>query len=111
LRLLLDAHYSPKVASALRERCHDVAAASERADLREASDSELLAVAASERRALVTEDVRSFMPLVREIEFSRLVLTCRRVTIGRFVEALAAFAARRPAEHALRGQVHWLSVC
>jgi hypothetical protein len=111
LRLLLDAHYSPKVAKALRERCHDVAAASERADLRGATDEELLGVAASERRALVTENVRSFMLLAREVEFSGIVFARRRVTIGRFIDAVAALLAKRPAELALRGRVHWLSDC
>jgi predicted nuclease of predicted toxin-antitoxin system len=109
LRLLLDAHYSPKVAKALRERCHDVAAVSERRDLRAARADELLSVATSERRALVTENARSYTPLVRDADFSGLLLARRRVPIGRVVDALAAFVSRRPAEHALRGQVHWLS--
>jgi hypothetical protein len=108
LRLLLDAHYSRKVAKALRERCHDVAAVSERRDLRGARADELLSIAASERRALVTEDLGSFAPLVREADFSGLVLA-RPAPIGRFVDALSAFLAERPAELALRGRVDWLS--
>jgi hypothetical protein len=106
LRLLLDAHYSPKVAKALRERCHDVAAVSERSDLRGARVDELLT---SERRALVTENARTFTSLVRDIDFSGLVLARRRAPIGRFIDALSAFLAGRPAELALRGRVHWLS--
>jgi hypothetical protein len=109
LRLLLDAHYSPKVAKALRERCHDVAAVSERSDLRGARVDELLSIATSERRALVTENARTFTPLVRGIEFSGLVLARRRAPIGRFIDALSAFLAGRPAELALHGRVHWLS--
>jgi hypothetical protein len=108
LRLLLDEHYSPKVARALRERCHDVAAASERDDLRGASDEELLSVAASERRALVTADVRSFIPLALKVDFSGIVFARRRATVGRLVYALESLLDSRPAEHALRNRVHWL---
>ena len=103
-------HYSPKVARARRERCHDVTTVSERADLRGADNRELLEIAASERRALVTENVRSFLPLVREREFSGLVFARRRAAIGKVVEALESFLDGRPAEHALRGQIRWLPI-
>jgi hypothetical protein len=67
-----------------------------------------LSIATSERRALVTENVRSFAPLVREVDSSGVVLA-RRAPIGRLIDALSAFLSERPAELALCGRVDWLS--
>jgi hypothetical protein len=66
LRLLLDEHYSPKIAAALRERGHGVVSVRERSDLRGLNDLERWRYASAERRALVTENVAHFMPLVHE---------------------------------------------
>jgi hypothetical protein len=119
LRLLLDEHYSPRIAKALCERRYDVLSANERDDLRGLGDRDLWARASDERRALVTEDVADFMPLVREtaaagerhfgvVFTSPRSLPRGRVSIGLYVETLDRFLAERPAEAALADQVHWL---
>jgi len=62
MRLLLDAHFDPAVARALRERGYDVAAAVDLGpEVYQASDAELLGFAAGEGRALVTRNVRDFV--------------------------------------------------
>jgi len=62
MRLLLDAHFDPAVAEALRDRGHDAVSALERGpDVYQASDAELLALAAGERRAFVTRNIRDFV--------------------------------------------------
>lgn len=56
--------HAPAIALALRERGIDAAAVTELAELRGRSDEELLAWAAGEGRAIVTENVRDFAVLV-----------------------------------------------
>jgi len=59
MRLLLDAHFDPAVAVALRQRGHDAVSVLERGpDVYQASDGELLSLAAIERRAFVTRNIR-----------------------------------------------------
>jgi predicted nuclease of predicted toxin-antitoxin system len=119
VRLLLDEHYSPKIAEQLRDRGHDVESVSERDDLRGLGDLELWNRASAERRALVTENVADLVRLVREaaaagephfgVVFTSPATFARSAaTVGLFVEALAALLGARPAEDALGGQVHWL---
>jgi hypothetical protein len=119
VRLLLDEHYSPKIAKQLRRRGHDVVSVGEHDDLRGLSDVELWNRASAERRALVTDDVADFMPLVRDAaaagdSHSGVVFTSSSTfprsaaAVGLFVKALAALLRGRPAEDALAGQVHWL---
>jgi Domain of unknown function (DUF5615) len=119
VRLLLDEHYSPNIADELRNRGHDVVSAAERDDLRGLSDVELLTRATAERRALVTENVSDFMPLVRaavaagERHFG-IVFTSQRSlpralgTVGLYVERLDEVLQARPADDALADQVLWL---
>ena len=119
MRLLLDEHYSPKIAEQLRNRGHDVESVSERDDLRGLGDLELWNRASAEGRAFVTENVADFVRLVREaaaagephfgVVFTSPATFARSAaTVGLFVEALAALLGARPAEDALGGQVHWL---
>jgi len=63
MRLLLDEHHSPRVASELAKAGFDVVPASGDERFHGASDEELLAMAASEQRAVVTENVADFMVL------------------------------------------------
>jgi hypothetical protein len=64
--LFLDAHISGRsVAAALRERGHDVRAASEERQLDGMTDDDLLALAAAEGRILVTFNVADFPDIVR----------------------------------------------
>ncbi|MDP8948890.1 MAG: DUF5615 family PIN-like protein [Actinomycetota bacterium] len=67
MRLLLDAHISGRrVGRALAEFGHDVRAADEEEDLLGLEDTDLLALATSEGRILVTFDVKDFLPLLVE---------------------------------------------
>ena len=119
MKLLLDEHYSPKVAAELRKRRHDVVCAQERDDLRGLGDRELWAFASAEGRALMTENVADFMPLVREAAADGtrhfgIVFTSPRSlprgprTIGLYVKRLGSFLRDHPADDALADQVHWL---
>jgi Domain of unknown function (DUF5615) len=119
LRLLLDEHYSPRIAQQLRREGYDVVSVSERAELIGLSDSELLSVAAGERRAVVTEDVADFVELARRLaargeDHYGLVFTSparfprSRATVGLFVRELGAFLHARGEDDALLNQVHWL---
>jgi hypothetical protein len=66
VRVFLDAHVSGRrVASALRELAHDVRAASEERELDGMTDDDLLALAASEDRIMVTFNVADFPDIVR----------------------------------------------
>ncbi len=67
MRLLLDANLSPRgVATRLREADHDVLALAEDVAFEGLPDPEVLALAASEGRVLVTRNSRDFAPLARE---------------------------------------------
>lgn len=67
MRLLLDANLSGRrVARPLREDGHDVVALNERPELEGLADPEVLMLAASEERILVTSNSRDFAPLLRE---------------------------------------------
>ena len=119
MRLLLDEHYSPRIAVQLRQRGHDVVAARDRPELRGLNDAHLFTLMPAERRAIVTEDAADFLPLVRAAivrgtDHFGVVLTSPRQfprtsrAIGRLVAALDAFLRARPADDALRGQTWWL---
>lgn len=111
MRLLLDEHYSPEIARRLRERGHDVVAVGERPGLAGRADRAHFAAMAGERRAIVTEDVGDFRPLL--VDASRrgtatYGLVCvsprrfprRRSDIGRLVTALDALLRAHPDEDA-----------
>jgi hypothetical protein len=119
VRLLLDEHFSPEVARQLRKGGHDVVAARERTDLHGVADADLLALATTERRAVVTENVADFVELHRTSVITRrrhygIVFTSPRQfprtrrAIGRMVRALAALLSTRPSDHELADQTWWL---
>lgn len=67
MRLLLDAHVSGRtVGKALTEDGHDLRALDSEIELEGLSDPEVLDLAASEGRVLVTANIRDFEPLLRE---------------------------------------------
>jgi hypothetical protein len=120
VKLLLDEHYSPEIARQLRTRGHDVVAVAERADLVGLTDDELLRRMAQERRAIMTNNVKDFMPLASRAalgadDHDGLVLTSDRSmprrsdAIGRLVDALDGFLQRHEGEDSSRNQVQWLS--
>ena len=65
MRLLLNEQINPQVATELRNRGYDIVAATE-AGTRGASDSEQLAAAASDRRAIVSYNIADFQELFAE---------------------------------------------
>lgn len=60
MRLLLDEQHDPEVARQLNDRGHDVSALAARELGRNLSDPEVLDLATTEERAVVTEDARDF---------------------------------------------------
>jgi hypothetical protein len=120
VRLLLDEHYSPEIARQLRSRGHDVVAVAERADLVGLADNELLRRMAHERRAIVTNNVKDFVPLATPValeagEHYGLLLTSDRSmprrldAIGRLLDALDGCLRRHQGEDSCRNQAQWLS--
>jgi hypothetical protein len=63
LKLLLDEMFSPLVAVELRGRGHDAVAIKERDEWQSLSDPEVIALARTERRPVVTANLRDFRPL------------------------------------------------
>ena len=119
MKLLLDEHYSPKIADELRARGHDVVSVKERDELQGLGDLQLWNSAVAEGRALLTENVADFMPLVREAaaqgdrHFGVVFTSPRSMprgagTIGLYVDVLNAFLRAHPGEEALLDQVAWL---
>ena len=67
MRLLLDANLSPRgIAAKLRKNGHDVLALAEDATFEGLPDPQVLELAASEQRVLITRNSRDFAPLARE---------------------------------------------
>jgi hypothetical protein len=66
VKLLLDEQISGKVAERLRDRAHDVTAATDELSLRGLKDPDLFEVAQQQGRALVTYNRVDFEPIIRE---------------------------------------------
>ena len=67
MRLLLDANLSPRgIAAKLRKNGHDVLALAEDATFEGLPDPQVLELAASEQRVLITRNSRDFAPLARQ---------------------------------------------
>ena len=120
VRLLLDEMFSQRLAEALRQRGHDVAAVSERPDLIGKDDPEILATAVAEGRALVTNNARDFAVLCQQMvaagdEHAGLLLTSDtslgrgRPALGRTIDALDALLAAHPADDAFRNRFRWVT--
>lgn len=119
MRLLLDEHFSFRIAEQLRGRGFDVLAVAERTELRQMSDADLLRWAHAHERAVVTENVQDFLPihgefLVHGEPHSGIVLTSARkfprsnAGIGTLVVALAALLEQRAGTGSLQSDVRWL---
>ncbi len=63
MKALLDEQLSPRIAELLRDRGRDVQAVVDRRDLAGRSDRVILEVAATEERAVITNNVKDFRPL------------------------------------------------
>jgi hypothetical protein len=120
VRLCLDEHYSPRIAADLCELGHDVASVKERPELESLPDAELLAVMTTEKRALLTENVHDFAPLIRQIAadghdhygivYSASASMPRsRNTIGLFVTTLGELLQRFPGDDDFVNRTEWLN--
>ena len=119
MRLLLDEMYSVAIAVQLRARGHDVVAVTERLELRNIDDDEILRLMAAEQRVVVSENAVHFVPCFSEMIAHAeicygLVLTSnesmprRTGTIGMFVSVLERELTLRPRDNALIDQMLWL---
>lgn len=118
VRLLLDEHYASGVADQLNARGHDVISVVADPELRSRSDVELFRWAGTERRRIVTENIKDFRPLLlmaysAGTEAAQLLLVSpRRFPRGGgnrmnvIVEALADWLERPDADH--RPDEDWL---
>lgn len=120
MRLLLDEMYPARLARALRERGVDAEGVDERPPLRGLADEELLAIAAREERALLSENVADFMRLYGEWGAAGrahagvvIALSSRfsRTPAGyeALASALAELCSERPGREALASAVHFLA--
>ena len=105
--LLLDEMFAPRVAEALRERGHRVAALVESPEMRAMPDEEVFARAAAQRCWLLSENVRDFQPiklraLQANVSTAGLLFTSSRTFprsrqhIGPLVDALDAWLTKGP---------------
>lgn len=119
MRLCLDEHYSPQIAADLRSAGHDVTSVKERSELESLSDANLLSTMTDERRALLTENVGDFAPLIAQrgvdgeshygiIYTSNHAMPRSKATIGMYVEALTVTLNRFPGEDDFLNGVEWL---
>jgi hypothetical protein len=119
VRLCLDEHYSREIAAQLRQAGHDVDAVQGRPELVQLADADLLSVMTSERRALLTENVADFDPLLRQlaargeshygvIYSSPRSMPPSRNTIGMFVERLDEILRSHAGDDAFVNRVEWL---
>lgn len=119
MRLCLDEHYSPEIASQLRDAGYDVTCVKERLELERLPDAELLASMSFERRTLLTENVVDFAPLVRQlgaagdshfgvIFSANKAMPRSNATIGRFVSSLKVLLEKHPGEEDFVDRVVWL---
>ena len=119
MRLVLDELYSKQIAEQLRERGHDAVSVTERPDLHGLLDTDLFALMAAERRAILTENWADFgreleKAATAEMTHHGVVFTSRqqlprsRDTIGLYVRVLDDFLERHPAEDALLNSYRWL---
>lgn len=119
MKLLLDEHYSQRIAEDLRAKGHDVTAVVELSTPTGLADRTLFTVARDGGRALVTENVRDFIPIVTELarigaSHAGLILTNPhrfprpRHGIGRLVVALGDLLVAYPQDEALKDRIVWL---
>jgi predicted nuclease of predicted toxin-antitoxin system len=110
LRLLLDANLSPRgIAARLREAGHDVLALAEDATFEGLPDPQVLELAASQQRLLITRNSRDFAPLARQwAEAGRphagiiLIWTLDHSQFAEIVEGVERQLRQRPSQEQWR---------
>jgi predicted nuclease of predicted toxin-antitoxin system len=119
VKLLLDEHYSPRIAEHLRARGHDVKAVAAQPDLAGLADRTLITAARRDGRALLTENAADFMPIVTELTragtpHAGIILANphrfprSRDSMGRLVEALHDLLVAHPQDEAFADRIAWL---
>ena len=119
MRLLLDEMLSRSIAEGLRRRGHDAIALTENPGWVSLGDAEVLELARSERRALVTNNVADFRALhLRAIQlgaaghFGIIFLSSRRQRrksdSGRIIKALEQTLADHAQDDALANSEAWI---
>lgn len=119
MKLLLDEMLSPAIARALRSRGHDVEPVAGNPEREALSDPGVLALARSERRAIVTNNLRDFRPLHHEAitpggagHFGMIFIPGRyrrtKADTGKIVAALEVILAQHPGESDLANGEAWL---
>jgi len=120
VRLLLDEMLSPQIARNLRERGHDVVALSERAEWMSLGDDDVIELARTQRRAVVTNNLRDYRPRAATAAlpdgrghhgmiFIPGSYRLRRAAVGAITDALLAQLAAHPGERDLYNRETWLS--
>lgn len=118
MRLLLDDMLSPDIEEPLRERGHDVQAIAGSANV-ELDDPEVMDLARSQQRVVVTNNVRDFRPLhIAAVQpggagHYGMVFTAgdfrrTKADTGRIVQALEAKLAANPGLEDLANAEDWL---
>jgi hypothetical protein len=119
VKLLLDEMLSPDIARQLRARGHDVQSVAGHPDWEGRSDSQIMVVARTECRAIVTNNLRDYRPLHSEAvtpggqgHFGMIFIptTYRRTRsdTGRIIAALETKLAQYPGETDLANGELWL---
>lgn len=114
MKLLLDEQISGKVAERLRDRGHDVTAATEEPGLRGLSDPDLFEVAQQQGRALATYNRVDFEPIIREFalmdrEHHGLVIVHpTRFPSSEFARLVAAIESLLEGSNLGKGFLVWL---
>ena len=119
MKLLLDEMFSPLVAAGLRARGHDAVAIKERDEWQALSDPEVIALARTEHRAVVTANLRDFRPLHAELVaaaeeghrgmvFVPTSFRLTRAATGQIVAALETRLAEYPGDDDLANGETWI---
>lgn len=120
MRLLLDEMISPRIARALREHGYDVQAVKQdRPDLAGRGDRKLVQQMATERRAIVTNDIADFQAIHDRLlaagdEHYGMIFTFdatmprTKHAIPRWVRALTELLTEHTREDSLRNRIHHL---
>ena len=117
MRLLLDAHISgSRVGDPLRARGHDVHALGQDRQNEGLDDEAVLALAAADRRILVTHDVKDFPAILREWAKAQrshagviLVYGIRPSEFGAVIDGIERLFEERPRQAAWANVVRALS--
>ena len=119
MKLLLDEMLTPDIARELRARGHDVEAVAGHPDWEGLSDSQIMVVARTGRRAIVTNNLRDYRPLHSEAitpggrgHFGMIFIPGSyrrtRADTGRIIAALEVKLAQYPGETDLVNGEAWL---